>query len=143
MSYNIGMKMERVAEVIRGWPYDGSLDLYEPIAAGTTLVNGDWVIKQPDNTVALATDETAAAGLVIVGNGDSGSAATTNKAVVLWGNFVANISNHTAGTYVPGDKVAVVAGKIAKATGTDVIGTVLNVIAASSTETEHITVKIN
>ena len=48
------MKMERVAEVVRGWPYDGSLDRYEPIKASVTLINGDWVQKQSDNTVDKA-----------------------------------------------------------------------------------------
>lgn len=139
------MKMERVAEVVRGWPYDGSLDRYEPIKSGSTLVNGDWVVKQSDNTVDKAgSSATAAAGLVVVGNGDSGSAAYTGKAVVLWGNFIASISNYAAGSYAPGDAVTAKNGVIAKATvGTDpVIGYVLDVVAVSSTDTAHLTIKV-
>jgi hypothetical protein len=140
------MLMERTAEVVRGWPYDGSLDRYEPIKSGVTLVNGDWVAKQTDNTVdKSAAGATAAAGLVIVGNGDSGSAAYSNKAVVLWGNFIANISNYTAGAYVQGSPVTIKAGKVALGVfGTDpIVGYVLDVVASSATDTAHLTIKFN
>lgn len=139
------MKMERVAEVIRGWPYDGSLDRFEPIKSGSTLVNGDWVVKQSDNTVDKAgATATAAAGLVVVGNGDSGSAAYTGKAVVLWGNFIVSVSNHVAGAYVPGSPVTVKNGAINLGNGTTdpVIGYVLDVVAASATQTAHLTIKV-
>lgn len=139
------MKMERVAEVIRGWPYDGSLDRFEPIKSGSTLVNGDWVQKQADNTVDKAgATATAAAGLVVVGNGDSGSAAYTNKAVVLWGNFIANISNYAAGSYTPGTAITIKNNLVNVATvGTDpIVGYVLDVVAASSTDTAHLTIKV-
>lgn len=150
------MLMERVAEVVRGWPYDGSLDRVEPIKASVTLVNGDWVAKEAGNVVdKTGATPTSSAGLVIVGNGDSSSASTSGKAVVLWGNFIAKVSNFTAGTYAPGDKVTVVSGKLAKATAADlndvtaplvlgdpVIGYVLDVVAASATETAHIVVKV-
>jgi len=139
------MKMERVAEVVRGWPYDGSLDRFEPIKSGSTLVNGDWVAKQTDNTVDKAgATATAAAGLVVVGNGDSGSAAYTGKAVVLWGNFIASVSNYAAGSYVPGSPVTVKNGVINLGNGTTdpVIGYVLDVVASSSTQTAHITIKV-
>ena len=102
--------MERVAEVLRGWPYDGSLDRYEPIGTGVTLYNGDWVVKQSDGTVALSgsTNTVAnspATGLVVIGNGDSASAQATastgnnGKAVVLWGNFVARLSGSAPTSY--------------------------------------------
>ena len=76
------MKMERTAEIVRGWPYDGAMDLAETIKAASTLVNGDWVEKQSDGTVALTSATgTNQAGLVITGNGDSGSRQTATK---LW-----------------------------------------------------------
>lgn len=140
------MLMERVAEVVRGWPYDGSLDRYEPIKSGSTLVNGDWVAKQSDNTVDKAgATATAAAGLVIVGNGDSGSASYSGKAVVVWGNFIARVSNYAAGSWVPGAPVTVKNGVVyVGVPGTDpIIGYCLDVVSASSTTTANIVVKIN
>lgn len=144
------MLMERTAEVIRGWPFDGSLDRYEPIKSGSTLVNGDWVVKQSDGTVdkAPATNTSAASvatGMVVVGNGDSGSAAYTGKAVVLWGNFIVRVSNYAAGAYVPGSPVTAKNGVISLATpGTDqVIGQVLDVVAASSTQTAALVIRIS
>lgn len=145
------MKMERTAEVIRGWPYDGSLNRAEPITTGATLVNGDWVVKQADGTVNAGTVSyaNATAGLVVVGNGDSGSASNSGKAEVLWGNFIAKVSNFTAGSYVPGAPVTVASGKIALATldtatdnGSVVIGHVLDVVAASATQTAHVVIKV-
>ncbi len=150
------MLMERVAEVVRGWPYDGSLDRVEPIKTSVTLVNGDWVAKEAGNVIdKTGATPTSSAGLVIVGNGDSSSASTSGKAVVLWGNFIAKVSNFTAGVYAPGDKLTVVSGKLTKATAADlndvtaplvlgdpVIGYVLDVVAASATETAHIVVKV-
>jgi predicted RecA/RadA family phage recombinase len=140
------MLMERNAEIIRGWPYDGSLERVEPIKSGVTLQNGDWVAKQSDNTI----DKSAAAasnsvGLVIVGNGDSSSSAYSGKAVVLWGNFIASISNFAAGSYQPGSPVTVKSGQIALGlAGTDpILGFVLDVVAASSTQTAHITIKVS
>jgi hypothetical protein len=139
------MLMERNAEIIRGWPYDGSLERVEPIKSGVTLQNGDWVAKQSDNTI----DKSAAAssntvGLVIVGNGDSSSSAYSGKAVVLWGNFIASISNFAAGSYQPGSPITVKSGQVALGVvGTDqIVGFVLDVVAASSTQTAHITIKV-
>lgn len=140
------MLMERVAEVVRGWPYDGSLDRYEAIKTGSTLVNGDWVQKQSDNTVDKAgATATNAVGLVIVGNGDSGSAAYAGKAVVLWGNFIANVSNYAAGAYAPGSPVTVKNGVVNLGNGTTdpVVGFVLDVVASSSTQTAHLTIKVS
>lgn len=141
------MKMERNANVVRGWPYDGSLDRAEAIKSGTTLVNGDWVTKTTGNVVDLAgATKTAAAGLVISGNGDSGSAAYTSKAVVIWGNFIVQTKNLPAAvTFTPGAAVCVQNGKLQLATvGTDpVIGFVLDVIAASTADDASIIVKIN
>jgi hypothetical protein len=145
------MLMERVAEVIRGWPYDGSLDRYEPIKSGSTLVNGDWVVKQSDGTVDKAgstntSTASVATGMVVVGNGDSGSAAYSSKAVVLWGNFIVRVSNYAAGAYVPGSPVTAKNGVISLATpGTDqVIGQVLDVVTAvAGTTTANLVIRIN
>lgn len=139
------MLMERNAEIIRGWPYDGSLERVEPIKSGSTLQNGDWVTKQTDNTVdKVGATASNSVGLVIVGNGDSSSSAYAGKAVVLWGNFLANISNYAAGAYVPGSPITVKNGQVALGVaGTDpIVGFVLDVVAASSTQTAHLTIKV-
>lgn len=139
------MKMDYNIEVIRGWPYDGSLDRNEPIKSGVTLLNGDWVEKQTDGTVAkVSATPTAAAGVVIQGNGDSASAVNSKKAVVLWGNFLAKVSNFdTTATYVPGSKLTAKSGKLSLAIGTDpVIGYVLDVVTAGADQTAHLVVKV-
>lgn len=138
------MKMEYNVQVLRGWPYDGSLDRAEPIKAAATLSNGDWVAKEADNTVAaVGATKTAKAGLVIRGNGDSGSGAYTGKATVLWGNAIVMIKNLPAAvTFAPGDSVCAQNGKIQLASGADpVLGHVLDVIAASATTDASIVVK--
>lgn len=144
------MKMEYNVQVIRGWPFDGSLDRYENIKAGTTLANGHWVVKQTDNTVDKAgtAEANVAFGLVIRGNGDSGSAANTGKAVVLWGNFIAQIKNLKAGvTFTPGVAVTIKRDSTNDnyvdliAGSGRVVGYVLDVIAASSTQDASIVVQ--
>lgn len=131
------MKMDYNAQVLRGWPYDGSMDRAEAITSGVTLNNGDWVQKAADNTVGLVgATKTASAGLVIRGNGDSGSGAYTGKATVLWGNFIAQIKNLPVGvTFTPGSSLTIQNGKVQLGVvGTDpIIGHVLDVIAASAT----------
>ena len=139
------MKMERTAEIIRGWPYDGALDRAETIKASVTLVNGDWVEKQSDGTVDKSSaTATQRAGLVFAGNGDSGSASNSNKAVVLWGNFIARVSNYTAGAWAPNSPVTIKSGKVAIGViGTDpIIGWCLDVVAVSATTTACIVVRI-
>lgn len=139
------MLMERNAEIIRGWPYDGSLERVEPIKSGSTLQNGDWITKQSDNTVdKVGATASNSVGLVIVGNGDSSSSAYAGKAVVLWGNFLAKISNYAAGAYAPGSAITVKNGQVALAVvGTDpIVGFVLDVVASSTTETAHLTIKV-
>lgn len=143
------MLMERRAAVVRGWPYDGALDRAEVINTGATLVNGDYVIKQANGSVdkgsTSATNKVA--GLVIQGNGDSTSAVNSGKAVVLWGNYIVNLDStcYNAGAWAPGLPVTCTLGKLAIANGTtDIeVGYVLDVVAASTTETAHITVKFN
>lgn len=127
------MKMEYAFEVIRGWPQDGALDRVEPIKTGVAVKNGDFVEKQADGTVALTSaTATGKAGVVIQGNGDSSSAATTGKALVLWSNYIARASSsvYAAGSYAPGADLTVISGKLALAGSTDpVIGSVLDVIS--------------
>lgn len=140
------MLMERNAEVIRGWPYDGSLDMSEPIASGVTLVNGDWVTKDASgNLVKTGASGNALAGLVIEGNGDASSAKNANRAVVLWSNFIAKVANYGAGTFTPGTMVTAKNGVLVPGTaGTDPAnGYVLEVVAGATglnPETAHITI---
>jgi len=141
--------MERKAEVTRGWPYDGAIDTVQAIKAAVTLVNGDWVELQADGTVdKVSATKTNRAGLVIQGNGDSGSAAYTGKAVVLWTNFVVRVSN-AVGSFTPGTAVTAQNGVLVPGVvGTDpILGHVLSVAAAgadyaSSGSVGSITVKI-
>ena len=153
------MKMERVAEIIKGWPYDGALSRAEVIKTGSTLVNGDWVVKQSDGTIdkpaGAVTTANGVVGLVVVGNGDSSSALNSNKAEVLWSNFIAKISSagYTAGAFAPGSSVSVNAGKVVLGTlasgtgatyapGDFMTGVVLEVVAVGTTETAHIKVLV-
>lgn len=151
------MLMERNAEIIRGWPYDGSLDRAEVITASASLQNGDWVTKQSDNTVnKVGSTAVGLVGLVVVGNADSASAANANEAVVLWGNFIAKISNYAAGSYTPGQALTVKSGVLTAATaangsatpvtfGDPVVAYVLDVVAAATganPQTAHLTVRV-
>lgn len=127
------MLMERNAEVVRGWPYDGSLDRNESIATGTTVSNGDWITPGASGVTLSGSGASNAVGLVMQGNGDSGSSAYAGKAVVLWGNFIARIKNYTAGSYTAGANVTVKSGKVALAAGGDpVVGFVLDVVTANA-----------
>lgn len=124
------MKMEYNVQILRGWPMDGALERSENISSGQTLSNGDWVTKNADNTVSLSGASAIQAGLVTRGNGDSSSAALSNKAVVLWGNFEAQIKNLPTGvTFAPGNYLTIKNGKVALGTfGTDpIVGKVLDV----------------
>lgn len=138
------MKMEYVAEVVRGWPNDGALDKVETIKASTTLVNGDLVEIQSDGTVAkVGATLTNKAGLVVRGNGDSDAGLASNTAVVLWSNYVVRVSN-ASGSFAPGDTVTAANGVFTKTTaGTDpVIGHVIKVQAVSATETAHVVIVV-
>lgn len=139
--------MEYNVQIERGWPNEGALDRAELIASGQSLSNGDWVTKNSDNTVSLSgSTKTAAAGLVVRGNADSGSGTYTGKATVLWGNFIARIKNLPNGTtFVPGSPVTIQNGKVQLGVqGTDpIVGYVLDVVALSSTNDACIVVKVN
>ncbi len=137
------MKMEYTAMVRRGWPNEGALDRAEPIKTGATLVNGDWVAKEADGTVAKsAAGASNKVGMVVVGNGDAASAANSGKAVVLWSGFIVQTSNYAAGAYVPGSPVTAKNGQLALGVeGTDpIVGFVLDVITVSATETASLVV---
>jgi hypothetical protein len=141
------MKMEYAAMIRRGWPNEGALDRAEVIKAGSTLVNGDWVVKETDGTVKLAgatAASNASVGLVVSGNGDAASAANSNKAVVLWSGFIADVSNYDTGaSYAPGSPLMVVSGKVTLQTSTNpIIGYVLDVVTVSATETAHLTILV-
>lgn len=138
------MKMDYNVNVTRGWPNEGALDRVEVIASGQSLSNGDWVTKNSDNTISKSgASKTNAAGLVIRGNADSGSGTYTNKATVLWGNFIAQIKNLPADVFTPGSSLTIQNGMVKLGTvGTDpIIGIVLDVVAASSTNDAHIVAK--
>ena len=137
------MKMERVFEIIRGWPQDGSLDNYETIASGVTLVNGDVVYVKSDGTIdKVGATANGKVGVVVFGNGDEPSCAVSNKALVVWGNYIAKFSN-ASGSFAPGDGVTGKNGVPTKDAGTDpTFGFVTKVVAASGTETAHIIVVV-
>lgn len=149
--------MERVAEVIRGWPNDGAVERSELIKAGASLQNGDWVVKQTDGTVDKIGTTAGLAGLVIVGNTDSASASNANKAVILWSNFIAKVSNADGTkTYTTGANLTAKSGVLTLATapnmsatpptlGDPVVATVLDVVAAATglnAETAHLVVLV-
>lgn len=139
------MKMEWTAEVLRGWPLGGARERIESVKSGSTLVNGDIVTKQADGTVdKVGATASKRVGLVIRGNGDSTSAAQSGipQAVVLWGNFIAKVSNYAAGAYTPGSPVTAANGVYALANGTTdpEVGFVLDVIAASATQTASLVI---
>lgn len=137
------MKMESVAEIVRGWPNEGSLERLETIKSGSTLVNGDVVEMQADGTVdKVSTSETANAGIVIRGNGDSSSVVASGKALVLWSNYIVRIkAANVVGTVTPGVSVtgggSGAVGKFRQATGTAILGFCVKVQAANTTEDAH------
>jgi len=93
------MLMSYKVEVLRGWPQDGSLDNYEKIATGETLNNGSLVRPLATGDVSgngvtgtgVGADLGLYGGLVVVGNGDSASAAQSGKATVVWGNAIIRV----------------------------------------------------
>lgn len=137
------MKMERVAEVLRGWPGEGALEMSMPIKAASTLVNGDIVEMQADGTVdKVGATANERVGLVVKGNGDSSSASNANKAVVLWGNYIVRVSN-AAGTITPGVRVTGKNGVYTADAGSDpIVGFCINVTPVSATDTASVTLVI-
>lgn len=103
------MKLEYTAQILRGWPADGSRERAELVTQGAALVNGDVVEMQSDGTVNKVnqTTKTRRVGLVIRGNGDSASAAnadgvfqtpqpTKTITTLAWagGYLTATVTNH-------------------------------------------------
>jgi hypothetical protein len=141
------MLMEYNAEILRGWPQEGARESVETIKASATLVNGDLVEMQSDGTVDLVSSTASdRVGLVIRGNGDSTSSVNTNKAVVLWGNYIVKVSSakFTAASWAVGDKVTGKSGKFTKDAGSDpIIGFVKKVQAAvTGSETAHLVIVV-
>ena len=137
--------MDNTVDILRGWPAEGARERLEIIKAGVTLVNGDVVEMQADGTIdKVSATASNRVGLVISGNGDSPSAANTGKALVLWGNYIARVSNYTAGSWVPGASVTAKSGKFALGTlGTDPeVGYVVKVTAAAANETASVTIVV-
>lgn len=56
-------------------------------------------------------------GTITTGSAQRTGTATSGKAVVLWGNYIARVSNFTAGAYAPGSPITAVNGKFALAAG--------------------------
>ena len=163
------MKMEYTAQVLRGWPNDGALERVEVIKSttllsngGSGLKNGDVVVKQSDGTVdKVGTTSVGNVGLVIRGDADSSSvAAAGGRAVVLWSNYIVQVTNSIVGggggynttslptAWAPGVAVTgggtSATGKFNTTTATDstVIGYCLNVIATSNTESASVVILV-
>jgi hypothetical protein len=158
------MLMTSKINVIRGWPYDGALDLVETTrtASGVqdTLSKGDWVVKNSNGSVsksAAATVANVAVGLVVQGNGDSStysvngvtignSAMNTGKVVVLWGNFIADYQTPggVPAGLAAGTPFTIKLGEIAAVVTTDpVIGYILGTQAAvTGKESAHVRLKV-
>jgi predicted RecA/RadA family phage recombinase len=137
------MLMEHVAEVLRGWPGEGALEMAMPIKAAATLVKGDVVEMQSDGTVdKVSATPSNRVGLVVKGNGDSASASKVGMAVVLWSGYVVRVSN-AAGTITPGTKITGKSGVFTADAGSDpIVGYCIKVTAASSTETASVTIVV-
>lgn len=146
-------KMEYTAQVLRGWPGEGGLERLETVKVGSTLINGDVVLKQADGSVdKVSTTSSGAVGLVIRGNGDSGSVVTSGKAVVLWSGYIVQVSNYNQtslpAAWAPGVAVTgggtAATGKFNTTTATDssVIGYCLAVTAVSTTDTANVVIYV-
>lgn len=131
--------MERVAEVVRGWPGEGALEYDMTIKTGSTLVNGDVVEMQVDGTIdKVSATASERVGLVVKGNGDSSSVLNSNKAVVLWGSYIVRVSN-AAGTIAPATRVTGKNGVFTADAGSDpVCGFCIGVTPVSATDTASV-----
>lgn len=105
--------------------------------------NGQYVITVTGTgtfTFALASNPGA---VTVQGTATQTSTRSgSGKALVLWGNFIARVSNYTAGAYVPGSPVTAISGKYALANGTTdpEVGYVIRVQGSSGTETAALTI---
>jgi len=126
-------------------------------AGSTTFAsyNGSYTITVVDAntyTIPFATNN----GTITTGTAQLTGVSSSGKAVVLWGNYIAKISNFTAGSYAPGDPLTAASGKFLKAAGQanaagaytivagntidPEVGFVLRVQGATSTETAHLVI---
>jgi DMSO/TMAO reductase YedYZ molybdopterin-dependent catalytic subunit len=103
-------------------------------------------------TIQIATNN----GTITTGTATLVGVSNSGKAVVLWGNYIARVSNFTAGAWAPGSPVTAQNGKFVLAAGqgnadgtytvtaTNTIdpevGYVLRVQGATTTETAHIVI---
>jgi hypothetical protein len=125
-------------------------------AGSTTFAayNGTYTI-----TVVNANTYTVQAannGTITTGTAQRTGVTTSGKAVVLWGNYIARVSNFTAGSWAPGAPVTAQNGKFAVATGQanadgtytvtagntadPEVGYCLTVQGATGTETAHVVI---
>lgn len=86
-------------------------------AGSSTFANyaGTWTIAVVDaNTYKILV---ANNGTITTGTAQRTGVSTSGKATVLWGNYIARVSNFTAGAWAPGSPVTAQNGKFAIAAG--------------------------
>lgn len=141
------MKMEYAAEILRGWPADGARERVEIVSQGASLVNGDVVAMQADGTVnKVGSSKSKRVGLVIRGNGDSGSAAnalgrymTPQPAVSItaaWSGGLLTVTQ-TAHGYSTGSQVTI-AASAGSGTYANYVGTWVITVTGANTYTIQI-----
>lgn len=125
-------------------------------AGSSTYANyeGTWTIAVVDaNTYRI---QVANNGTITTGTAQRTGTSTSGKATILWGNYIARVSNFTAGSWAPGTPVTAANGKFAIATGQGnadgaytvtagntidpEVGYCLSVQGATATETAHIVI---
>lgn len=123
--------LEYTADVLRGWPRDGAVEMNYPSDADFS--NGDIVEVAADGKVAAAADNSVAPALVVRGNADGKSSGGTGNLyttavpnICLFSNYVVRTSNVNATGLVVGAQVGVVSGAWDVA-ATAKVGTVLEV----------------
>lgn len=152
------MKLDYGFQVIRGYPGEGALDnaAYEVDAtalASDTFSAGD-VVEMNSNGKLVKSSATPSANVGILFRGPSDSAsvgAVGNRAVVLWGNFLAKTTKYNSGsTFAPGTPITGKNGTIdVAAAGTPgtsfpdpVLGHVLEVVAASGSDPAYLVIVV-
>lgn len=107
--------MDYPFNVQRGWPAGGAIDSNETVLSGQTVSAGDVVEFDaatghitPVGAVSATRD---VVGWVVRGNGDSDSVvAAGDRAVVVWGSFIARTQKCDDTGLQAGDKVEAAAG---------------------------------
>lgn len=140
----MSIKMDYPFMVEAGWPQDGALYSNETITSGSTLAAGDVVAVQADGTVDVAGAVSATqdnVGWIVRGNGDSDSvAAAGDRAVVLWGGFIARTTKIAAASYQPGTRLEANGGILQPVTTGAVVATVKAVHAAANGDPLSVTI---